>query len=119
MWQSFRSVANLLQTSEDNGQTWGQFIPLIHVRLQGFVKRVAHIYIKNVLAYVRVLAPSAPLEKLAEGAKSQEYLEAVERAEPEVDALAGLISEQLDIELPSPDDVFYFCIKNFLSGCLL
>jgi len=31
-------------------------------------------------------------------------LEAVERAEPGVDAFAGFISEQLAIELPSPDD---------------
>ena len=106
LWQSFRMMASLLRTLEDNRQTWGQFIPLIPVRLQGFVKRATHICIKNVLAYVRVLAPSAPLEKLAEGAKSQEYLEAIERAEPKVDALAGLISEQLDIKLPPLDDVF-------------
>ena len=99
-------MASLLRTSEDNGQTWGQFIPLIHVRLQGFVKRVAHVCIKNVLAHVWVLAPSAPLEKLAIEAESQEYLEAIERAEPEVGALAGLISEQLDIKLPPLDDVF-------------
>ena len=97
-------MASLLRTSEDNGQTWGQFVPLIPVRLQSFVKRAAHICIKNVLAHVRVLAPSAPLERLAEEDESLEYLEAVERAEPGVDAFAGFISEQLAIELPSPDD---------------
>jgi len=52
LWQSFRMMASLLRTLEDNRQTWGQFIPLIHVRLQGFVKRVAHVCIKNVLAHV-------------------------------------------------------------------
>jgi len=61
LWQSFQTVASLLRTLEDNRQTWGQFIPLIHVRLQGFVKRATHVCIKNVLAYVWVLAPSAPL----------------------------------------------------------
>jgi hypothetical protein len=70
LWQSFLSVANLLRTSEDNGRTWGQFIPLILVHLQGFVKWVAHVCIRNILAHVRVLAPMVPLEKLLEEADS-------------------------------------------------
>ena len=79
---------------------------MIPVRLEGFVKRATHVCIKNVLAHVRVLAPIVPLEKLAEEAKNQEYLDAIERVEPKVDALAGLLSEQLDIKLPPPDDIF-------------
>jgi hypothetical protein len=43
---------------------------LILVHLQGFVKRVAHVYIRNILAHVRVLAPMVPLEKLLEEADS-------------------------------------------------
>jgi hypothetical protein len=33
LWKSFKTAAKLLQTSEDDGRTWGDFIPLIPVRL--------------------------------------------------------------------------------------
>jgi hypothetical protein len=46
----------------------------------------------------------APLQKLTKEADSQEYLDAVEKAEPDVDALAEQIVEQLNIPLPSPSD---------------
>ena len=52
LWQSFQTVASLLRTSEDNRQTWGQFIPLIPVHLQSFIKRATHVCIRNVLAHV-------------------------------------------------------------------
>jgi predicted RNase H-like nuclease (RuvC/YqgF family) len=29
LWKSFKTVAKLLRTSEDDGKTWGEFIPLI------------------------------------------------------------------------------------------
>jgi hypothetical protein len=38
LWQSFKSVADLLRTSEDDGRSWAQFILLILVRLEGFIK---------------------------------------------------------------------------------
>jgi hypothetical protein len=44
------------------------------------------------------------LEKLAEDAESQEYLDVVEKTELEVDELAKKLTEQLNIELPRPDD---------------
>jgi hypothetical protein len=37
--KSFKSVAKLLWTPKDDGRTWGDFIPLIPVRLQSFVKK--------------------------------------------------------------------------------
>jgi hypothetical protein len=33
LWKSFKTVAKLLRTSEDDGKTWGEFIPLIPKRL--------------------------------------------------------------------------------------
>lgn len=84
--------------------SWGQFVPLIPIRLPSFVKKVAQVAIRNVLAHVRVLAPAVPSEKLVEDAESQEYLDAIERAEPEVDELAGKLAELLNIQLPPPDD---------------
>ena len=104
LWKSFRSVADVLRTPADDGQSWAQFIPRIPARFQEFAKKCAQICTKNVLAQVRVLAPEAPLSKIAEEAESQEYLDAVERMEPEVDGLASRVAENLDIDISLPDD---------------
>jgi ribosome assembly protein YihI (activator of Der GTPase) len=56
--------------------------------------------VKNVLAHIRVLAPSIPLEKLREEADDDNYLESIENAESEVEDLASFIAEKLDIHLP-------------------
>ena len=85
LWKSFRSVVGLLRTSADDGQSWAQFIPQVPTRFQEFVKRCAQLCTRNVLAQVRVLSPEFPLSKIADEAESQEYLDAVEKVEPEVD----------------------------------
>jgi hypothetical protein len=56
------------------------------------------------------------LAKLAEDAESQEYLDVVEQAEPEVDELAGKIAENLNINflllMTTPDLVVNkFCVR--------
>ena len=56
------------------------------------------------LAQVRVLAPEVPLSKIAEEADSQEYLDAVERMEPEVEDLASRVVDSLNIDISLPDD---------------
>ena len=104
MWKSFRLVVDVLRTPADDGQSWAQLIPQILTRFQEFVKRCAQLCTKNVLAQVRVLSPVAPLSKIAEEADSQEYIDAVERMEPEVEDLASTIVDNLNIVLPSPDD---------------
>ena len=58
----------------------------------------------SVLAQVRVLAPAAPLSKIAEEADSQEYIDAIERMEPEVEDLASRIVDNLNIVISPPDD---------------
>ena len=68
------------------------------------MKRCTQLCTKNVLAQVRVLAPEAPLSKIAEEADSQEYIDAVERIEPEVDDLARKIVDNLDIDVSTPND---------------
>ena len=50
LWKSFRSVAGLLQTSADDGQSWARFIPQVSTRFQEFVKRCAQLCTMNVLA---------------------------------------------------------------------
>ena len=104
LWKSFRSVAGLLRTSADDGQSWAQFIPQVLTRFQEFVKRCAQLCTRNVLALVQVLAPKMPLSKIVEEAESQEYLDAVEKMEPEVEDLARRIVDNLNIDISSPDD---------------
>jgi len=45
-----------------------------------------------------------PLSKVAEEAESQEYIDAVERMEPEVEDLASRIVDNLSIDISFPDD---------------
>jgi hypothetical protein len=71
------------------------------------------------LAQVWVLAPDVPLAKLEEDAESQKYLDTVEQAEPEVDELSRKIAENLNINIPSPDDSVLPCCKQTLSSSSL
>ena len=53
------------------------------------------------------------MSKVADEAESQEYLDAVEKLEPEVDDLARKIVDNLNIDISSPDemlDVINLCI---------
>ena len=104
LWKSFRSVADVLRTPADDGQSWAQFIPRIPTRFQEFAKKCAQVCTKNVLAQVRVLAPEAPLSKIAEEADSQEYLDVVERMEPEIEGLASRVVDSLNIDISLSDD---------------
>ena len=104
LWKSFWSVAGLLQTSADDGQSWARFIPQVPTCFQEFVKRCAQLCTRNVLTQVRVLSPEFPLSKIADEAESQEYVDAVEKLEPEVDDLASRIVDNLNIEVSSPDN---------------
>ena len=53
---------------------------------------------------VRVLSPEFPLSKITEEAESQEYLDVVDKMEPEVDDLARRIVDNLNIDISSLDD---------------
>ena len=68
------------------------------------MKRCAHLCTRNILTQVQVLSLDFPLSKVADEAESQEYLDAVERLEPEVDDLARKIVDNLNIDVSSPDD---------------
>ena len=67
------------------------------------MKRCAQLCTRNVLAQVRVLFSEFPLSKVADEAKSQEYLDAVEKVEPEVEDLARKIVDNLNIDISSDD----------------
>ena len=44
------------------------------------------------------------MSKVADEAESQEYLDVVEKVEPEVEDLARRIVDNLNIDISSPDD---------------
>jgi hypothetical protein len=100
LWKSFKTIAKLLRTSKDDGRTWGDFIPLIPMLLQSFIKNGVHTCVKTILAHIRVLALSVPLEKHREKTDDDNYLESIESAESKVEDLANFITEKLDIHLP-------------------
>ena len=102
--KSFRSVVGLLWTLADDGQSWAQFIPQVSIRFQEFMKRCAQLCTRNVLTQVWVLSLEFPLSKVADEAESQEYLDAVEKVEPEVEDLARRIVDNLNIDISSPED---------------
>ena len=68
------------------------------------MKRCAQLCTRNVLALVQVLSSKFPLSKIAEEAESQEYLDAIEKVELEVEDLARRIVDNLNIDISSPDD---------------
>ena len=44
------------------------------------------------------------MSKIADEAESQEYLDAIEKLEPEVEDLASRIVDNLNIDISTPDD---------------
>ena len=68
------------------------------------MKRCARLCTRNVLAQVRVLSSDFPLSKVADEVESQEYLDAVERLEPEVKDLSSRIVDNLNVYISTPDD---------------
>ena len=44
------------------------------------------------------------MSKIAEEAESHEYMDVVEKVEPEVEDLARKIADNLNIDISSPDD---------------
>jgi hypothetical protein len=91
LWKSFKTLVKLLWTSEDDGRTWDEFIPLIPKHLQSFVKDGVRTCVKNVLAHICILAPSVP-RKLREDTDDENYLESIENADSEVEDLANFIA---------------------------
>ena len=58
-----------------------------------------------------------PLSKIVEEAESQEYLDVIEKVEPEVEDLAKRIVDNLNIDISSPDDNAWCIWPLFSSLC--
>ena len=79
------------------------------------MKRCTRLCTRNVLAQVRVLAPEFPLSKIAEETKSQEYVDAVERAEPEVGDLSISRSPVLSLNKNTKSAETLICTELFTT----
>jgi hypothetical protein len=74
-----------------------QFFLVILERFNAYVQMAAKACVRSVLAQIRVLWPTVPLERLTEEIEDEEVLQAVEEAEGEVDNLASDVTSQLDL----------------------
>lgn len=86
----------------DNQLNLGDLIPLIPSHFYDFVKSGFHRCINNVVAYVRVLAPDAPLERLAETTVTAEFTRQVEVAKVDLRGLTDQVLEQMNVLPPPP-----------------
>jgi hypothetical protein len=68
------------------------------------VKVATKACVQSVLAQIRVLWPTIPLERLTEEIEDEEVLQAVEEAEGTMDNLASDVASQLDLTGGRPVD---------------
>jgi hypothetical protein len=104
LWSAMHHVANLIRVPEDVGKSWVQFFLVIPECFNAYVKTVVKACVRSVLAQIRVLWPTIPLEKLTGDIEDEEVLQAIEEAKGMVDNLAGDVADQLDLTGGRPFD---------------
>jgi len=82
---------------EDRDLGLGGIIPVLSSRFYDFVKGVFHRCINNVVSYVRVVAPDAPLEQITEASVTAEFSKQWEEAKVELSGLSDQILEQMNV----------------------
>lgn len=81
--------------------TWAQFLPHISDSIKGFLKGAIRDCARNIMAHIRVLAPTLLLERLTEVAENQQYIDVVTQAESQVEALGQKYVDGLEIDFPA------------------
>jgi hypothetical protein len=104
LWNTVNHVANLIRVLEDARKSWVQFFPVIPECFNAYVKVGAKVCVQSVLAQIRVLWPTVPLERLTEEIEDEKVLQAVEETEGAMDNLGGDIASQLDLTRGRPVD---------------
>jgi iron-sulfur cluster repair protein YtfE (RIC family) len=74
LWSTMHHVANLIRVPKDAGKSWVQFFLVIPERFNAYVKTAAKACVRSVLAQIRVLWPTVPLEKLTEDIEDEGVL---------------------------------------------
>jgi len=82
---------------EDRDLGLGGIIPVLSSRFYDFVRGGFHRCINNVVSYVRVVAPDAPLEQITEASVTAEFSRQWEEAKVELSGLSDQILEQMNV----------------------
>lgn len=101
LYNAFLPILASIGQRGDNQMYLGDLIPLIPSWFYDFVRNGFRRCVNNVVAYVRVLAPDAPLERLAE-TSTAEFMRQVEAAKVELVGLTNQVVEQMNALPPSP-----------------
>ena len=70
---------------------------MLSSRFYDFVNSGFHRCINNVVSYVRVVAPDAPLDRITEASVSAEFARQWEEAKVELSGLSDQILEQMNV----------------------
>ena len=87
---------------EDRDLGLGGIIPMLSSWFYDFVKSGFHRCINNVVSYVWVVAPDAPLERITEASVSADFSRQWEEAKVELSGLSDQILDQMNVLPPSP-----------------
>ena len=105
LYNAFLPILASIGQRGDNQMYLGDLIPLIPSRFYDFVRNGFRRCVNNVVAYVRVLASDAPLERLAETSTTAEFMRQVEAAKVELVGLTNQVVEQMNVLPPPPSAV--------------
>ena len=75
---------------------------MLSSRFYDFVRGGFHRCINNVVSYVRVVAPNAPLGRITEASVTAEFSRQWEEAKVELSGLSDQILDQMNVLPPSP-----------------
>ena len=97
---------------EDRDLGLGGIIPVLSSRFYDFVNSGFHRCINNVVSYVRVVAPDAPLDRITEAYVSAEFARQWEEAKVELSGLSDQILEQMNALPTEPSAPQTFCVMK-------
>ena len=89
-------IASVCQR-EDRDLGLGGIIPVLSSRFYDFVKGGFHRCINNVVSYVRIVAPDAPLERITKASVTAEFSRQWEEAKVELSRLSDQILDQMNV----------------------
>jgi hypothetical protein len=102
LYAAVAPIIALVCRREDRDLGLGGIILVLSSRFYDFVKGGFHRCINNVVSYVRVVAPDAPLERITEASITAEFSRQWEEAKVEFSGLSDQILDQMNVLPPSP-----------------
>ena len=99
LYAAVSPIIALVCRLEDRDLGLGGIIPVLSSRFYDFVRGGFHRCINNVVSYVWVVAPDAPLERIIEASVSADFSRQWEEAKVELSGLSDQILEQMNVLL--------------------